>query len=260
METRLVDVDGVRIEIRTHGEPSRDTRVLVFLHEGLGSAAQWRDLPAEIAERTGTSAIAYSRAGYGGSDPVALPRPLDYMQIEARTALPRLLDVLAIERAVLVGHSDGGSIAIVHAGDDRRGRVEGLVLLAPHVFVEDVSVTSIAAARDAYEHGDLRARLEKHHGANVDVAFWGWNRAWLDPRFRAWNIEASLPGVSVPSVVVQGEDDPYGTLAQVEAIVAKSGGPVRTLVLPRCGHSPQRDAPEATAEAIVAFVSQLERS
>lgn len=255
MQARIVDVDGVRIEVRTHGESAGGARVLVFLHEGLGSAAQWRELPAQAADATGTSAMAYSRAGYGASDAVPLPRPLDYMQIEARTTLPRLLDVLGIERAVLIGHSDGASIAIVHAAEDRRGRIEGLVLLAPHVFVEEVSVASIAAARDAYEHGDLRPRLEKWHGANVDVAFRGWNGAWLDPDFRSWNIEASLPLVRVPSLVIQGEDDPYGTLAQVEAIAAKSGGPVRTLMLPRCGHAPQRDAPETTHTAIVAFVA-----
>lgn len=252
-----MDVDGVRLEVRTHGPLAAGTRVLVFLHEGLGSAAQWRELPAEIADATGSSAIAYSRAGYGASDPVPLPRPLDYMQIEARTTLPRLLDVLGITRAVLIGHSDGGSIAIVHAGEDPQRRVEGLVLLAPHVFVEDLSIASIAKARDAYEQTDLRAKLAKYHGANVDVAFWGWNRAWLDPGFRAWNIEGSLPGIRVPTLVVQGEDDAYGTLAQVDAIARQVGGPVRTLVVPKCGHAPHRDVPAVTRDAIVRFVSEL---
>jgi pimeloyl-ACP methyl ester carboxylesterase len=239
------------VEVLTHAgaEPA-----LVFLHEGLGSARHWRAFPEEIGRETGLAAIAYSRLGYGRSDAVALPRPLDYMQREAEETLPAVLDALGLRRVILVGHSDGASIAIVHAARDGGARVEALVLLAPHVFVEDVSVASIARARDAYEHGDLRARLSKWHGDNVDTAFWGWNRAWLDPAFRAWNIESYLPGVRAPMLVIQGDDDPYGTRAQVDAIAAKAGGPVTIAMLPGVGHAPHRDRPDVTRDAIVRFV------
>jgi pimeloyl-ACP methyl ester carboxylesterase len=162
---------------------------------------------------------------------------------------------VGIQRAILVGHSDGASIAILHAGSDRaKPRVEGLVLVAPHVFVEDVSIASIAEARDAYarDGSDLRERLAKHHD-DVDGAFWGWNRAWLDPGFRAWNIEASLPKIEVPVLVVQGSEDPYGTMAQVEAIERGVAGPTSRAILPGVGHRPQKDAPEATLAAIADF-------
>ncbi|AKU98058.1 benzoate degradation ring-cleavage hydrolase [Labilithrix luteola] len=233
-------------------DPTGENPTLVFLHVGLGCAVQWRDFPATIAERTGLGALVYSRLGYGGSDPVSLPRPLSYMHDEAREELPRLLDVAGIRSAILVGHSDGGSIALIHAATSK-GRVKKVVTLAPHVFVEDVSVTSIAEAKRAYEQGDLRARLAKYH-ANADVAFWGWNRAWLDPAFRSWNLEGFLPSIEVPVMVLQGEEDPYGTRAQVDAIAKGVSGPVETMLIPKCGHSPQRDQASFTAEAIVRFV------
>jgi len=257
MDTHYVNVDGTRIEVLSHGDVAAADRVLVFLHEGLGAAAQWRDLPRDLAEAKGCAAIAYSRAGYGASDPVALPRPLSYLHDEARVGLPRLLSILKIRRAILVGHSDGGSIALLRAGDDREGLLEALVLLAPHVFVEDVSVMSIALAKRTFEEGDLREKLKKWHGENVDVAFWGWNGAWLDPGFRAFNIESSLPKIHVPTLVLQGEEDPYGTIAQVEAIKAQCGGPVEVRLLPHCGHAPQRDAPELTREIISTFLRGL---
>ena len=218
---------------------------LVFLHEGLGSIAQWRDTPAAIAEATGLPALVYSRAGYGQSSPVAVPRPLTYMHDEA-ARIPHVPD------PILIGHSDGASIAIIAAGE---GHVKprALVLIAPHVFVEDISVTSIAAARDAYEHGDLRARLAKYH-ADVDGAVWGWNRAWLDPEFRAWNLEHYLPRITAPTLIIQGRDDQYGTLAQVEAIERQLGGPHETLIVDGAGHAPFRDQPALVREAISDFV------
>lgn len=237
-------------------EVAKGSPTLVFLHEGLGSAAQWRDFPAKVAAATGLGAIAYSRVGYGGSDPVTLPRPLDYMEREARTSLPSLLDERGIDAAILVGHSDGGSIAIVHTALDaaRRKRVRAVVLEAPHVFVEDVAVASITEARVAFETGDLRARLARYHGANVDGAFRGWNDAWLDPGFRRWNIERFLPAITAPVLVLQGEDDAYGTRAQVDAIARQVSGHCEVRLLPRCGHAPHRDQEAATLEAIVQFL------
>jgi pimeloyl-ACP methyl ester carboxylesterase len=223
---------------------------VVYLHEGLGSAQQWRDLPARI----GHEAYAYSRLGYGGSDPTELPRPLDYMEREAKEFLPRVLDALDLERAVLFGHSDGGSIALLAAALHPT-RVTALVLEAPHVFVEDLSVDSIAKAKVAYESRDLRARLSKYH-ANVDIAFRGWNDAWLDPDFRRWNIEWCLKDVRVPVLVLQGEDDPYGTRAQVDAI-ARGASQVTPVLISHCGHAPHRDAPEEVIARTRAFLASL---
>lgn len=257
----FVEVRGKSIEVRRFPEepapPAAGVPTLVFLHEGLGSAQQWRDFPARIAEATELDALAYSRIGYGASAPVTLPRPLTYMQDEAKELLPQLLDALTIDSAILIGHSDGGSIALVHAALDagsEHPRIRGVILEAPHVFVEDVSIASITKAREAYETGDLREKLAKYHGANVDGAFRGWNDAWLDPAFRGWNIEEHLPRIEAPVLVIQGEDDPYGTRAQVDAIARQVHGRVETVMLPKCGHAPHRDRADATAEAIVAFV------
>ncbi len=181
---------GRRIEFAWHGPRPDVAPTLVFLHDGIGCAATWRDFPAALAAETGCGALVYSRAGYGGSDPVTLPRPLTYMHDEGFFALPELLDAAGVLRAFLVGHSDGGSIALLHASTPRSlPRVRGLLLEAPHVFCEEITVRSIERARDEYLHTDLRAKLERYHGGNVDCAFWGWNRAWLDPGFLAWNIE-----------------------------------------------------------------------
>jgi pimeloyl-ACP methyl ester carboxylesterase len=258
MIARSVEVLGQRVEVVTFGAVADSSATMVFLHEGLGSAKQWRDFPARVGKGAGLPAMAYSRLGYGGSAAATLPRPLDYMQEEAKVFLPALLDELVgAEPVILVGHSDGGSIALVHAALDGGRRVRGLVLEAPHVFVEDVSVASIARAREAFETGDLREKLAKHHGDNVDVAFRGWNDAWLDPEFRAWNLEEYLPRIEVPALVIQGEDDPYGTRAQVDAIARQVRGPVEVLLLPRCGHSPHRDQPDATEAAMIAFAKRV---
>ncbi|HWM86055.1 MAG TPA: alpha/beta hydrolase [Kofleriaceae bacterium] len=242
---------GHRLEAVWHGAAPGDAPTMVFLHEGLGSVSTWRDVPAELARITGCGALVYSRAGYGASDPVAPPRPLRYMHDEAEL-LPAVLDAAGVRRAILIGHSDGASIAILHAGSAPAGLL-GLVLEAPHVFVEEISVASIAAARDAYQGGDLRERLARHH-RDVDGAFWGWNRAWLDPGFRAWNIEDCLPRIRVPILAIQGIDDPYGTLAQIDAVERGAPGPTERLILPDCGHAPHRDQRAATLEAIARFV------
>lgn len=249
---------GRRIEYARIGPGPEAAPTLVFLHDGIGCAATWRDFPAELARRTGCGALVYSRAGYGDSDPVPLPRPLTYMHEEGFVHLPAFLDAAGVRRAILVGHSDGGSIALLHASTPRAApRVIGLLLEAPHVFCEEVTVRSIEGAATDYREGDLRERLARYHGGNVDCAFWGWNRAWLDPGFLSWNIEEHLPGIAVPVLVVQGADDPFGTLRQVEAIERLSGGPVRRLILDRCGHSPHRDRRDETLSAMAAFVGDL---
>ena len=253
MET--IPAGGRGIEVIRHGPGPDVAPTLVFLHDGIGCAATWRDFPEALARETGCGALVYSRAGYGGSDPVPLPRPLTYMHDEGFLALPDLLDAAGVRRAYLVGHSDGGSIALLHASTPRAlPRVRGLLLEAPHVFCEEITVRSIEAARDEYLRTGLRAKLERHHGGNVDCAFWGWNRAWLDPGFLAWNIEDCLPAVTVPALVVQGTDDPYGSLRQVEAIERQCGGPVRRCILERCGHTPHREQRDRTLSAMAAFV------
>lgn len=230
--------------------------VLVFLHEGLGSVSLWKDFPDSVAAATGLPALVYSRFGYGGSDPCRLPRPLTYMHEEGESVLPQLLQALGVQKHILVGHSDGASISLINAGSGERPDLLGVVAMAPHVFCEEISVTSIRAAGKAYAEGDLKPRLEKYHGANVDVAFRGWCDAWLDPAFMRWNIEAYVDRIGVPVLVIQGEDDEYGTVAQVDSIVRRAGAG-ESVMLPGCGHSPQRDQPEATRRAITAFVQTI---
>lgn len=250
-------VDGVSLEF-AWVHPTRDRDLsLVLLHEGLGCVSMWRDFPERLASATGCGVLVYSRQGYGRSDPVPLPRPISYMHDEAFGALYGVLEQAGIAQAVLVGHSDGASIAAIHAGGLQDKRVRGLVLMAPHLFVEDCSIESIEIARAAYEQGELKARLERHHGANVDCAFKGWNGAWLNPDFREWNIEEYLPDIEVPVLVIQGEDDEYGTRAQAGAVEAKCVSGTEIVMLPDCGHSPQRDQPEATLQAIAAFVARI---
>jgi pimeloyl-ACP methyl ester carboxylesterase len=229
----------------------------VVLHEGLGCIALWRDLPAKLAAATGHGVFAYSRAGYGGSDPVDLPRPLDYMDQESQFSLPAVFDAIGLERGILLGHSDGASIAAIYAGQQADERIKGLILMAPHLFTEEIGLASIAEARRAYETGDLRSKLAKYH-AHVDCAFWGWNGAWLDPEFRAWNIEDNVARWRVPALLIQGADDQYGTLKQIRAIEARSVAPVTSLVLESCRHAPQIDQPETTLDAIVGFCAKLE--
>ena len=253
---RHLVADGRRLEYEWHGPGPGQAPTLVFLHEGLGCVTTWRDFPARLAAATACGALVYSRAGYGGSDPVPLPRPLRFMHDEALRSLPEVLGATGVREVVLVGHSDGASIALIHAGSGLGTPVRALALLAPHVFVEDLSVRSIAAAAEAFTAGDLRRALERHHGANVDVAFRGWNRAWLDPAFRDWNLEEYLPGIRVPVLLVQGQEDEYGTPRQLDAIEKGCAGPVERLVLERCGHAPHRDQPERTLAAMAGFVNR----
>ncbi|HEY7074539.1 MAG TPA: alpha/beta hydrolase [Solirubrobacteraceae bacterium] len=234
------------------GDPARPA--LVFLHEGLGSVGLWRDFPARVAAATGRRALIYSRLGHGASGPLEKPRTPRFMHEEALETLPALLDRFDLRDPLLVGHSDGASIALIHAGAAGRP-VSGLALLAPHVFVEDASVAGIEAARRAFAETDLPARMARHH-RDAEATFRAWNDAWLDPGFRAWNIEDVLGGITCPVLVVQGTGDQYGTLAQVDAIERGVRGPFRRLVLD-VGHAPHLEAPEETLAAIVDFAGAL---
>ena len=228
---------------------------LVFLHEGLGSVALWKDFPERVARATSCAALVYSRYGHGRSDRLTEPRRVDYMHREASEMLPGVLDALSVRDPILIGHSDGASISIIYAASNA---VQGLVLMAPHAFVEDISVASIAQARTSFEATDLGAKLARYHD-DAAATFRGWNDIWLHPDFRLWNIEAMLPSITAPVLLIQGEDDQYGTIAQVEAVARGVSGPAQVLMLPRCGHSPHVDQPAQTLEAIAQFVTGVKR-
>lgn len=255
MTGSFVSIHGVRLEYQMiDGAPGRDD-TLVFLHEGLGSVAGWRDYPARIAAATGWRVLVFSRQGYGQSDPISGPRAVGFMHEEGRVVLPALLDQLGVRQPVLIGHSDGGSIALIHAGGTDRP-VRGVVTLAAHVFVEDLTIAGIVAAKEAFETTDLGDRLSRIH-KDVKSAFWGWNAIWLHPDFRAWNIEAFLPKIRCPVLAIQGIDDQYGTPAQVDAIVRGVGKNACPLMIENCRHAPHREAEAATTKAIVDFVAGL---
>ena len=252
--TQIVNIAGQGLECVRIGA-DRPGPTLVFLHEGLGSVALWRDFPQRVADAMALPALTYSRAGYGRSTGLRAARAPRYMHDEALVTLPALLDALGIVEPILIGHSDGASIALIHAGAKARP-VRALVAMAPHVFVEDLSIAGIEQARHAYESTDLRAKLGRYH-ADADSAFRGWNDIWLSPAFRDWNIESFLPGVACPLLLIQGRDDEYGTLAQLDAIERQVSGHVESVVLADCRHSPHRDQAQTTLGAIVGFVSTL---
>jgi len=254
MHSDQLNCGGSQIEYRFVQPAGAGGIDLVMLHEGLGSVSMWRDFPEQLARATGCRTLAYSRRGYGRSSPLDAPRRVDYMHEEARVWLPALLNGLGVREPVLFGHSDGASIALIHAAT-LESEVAGIIALAPHVKVEDITVRSIDAARTAYLETDLRARLSRHHG-DVDSVFWGWNRIWLDPAFRAWNIENLLPSIRCPILAIQGEDDEYGTLEQI-ASVARAAPDAKLLALAACRHSPHRDQPQAVLAAAKEFVDGL---
>ena len=254
----FLDLGGERLEFRMIGPRPEDAPTLVLLHEGLGCVRMWGDFPDQLAAATGAGVFVYSRAGYGKSSPVPLPRPLSYMHAEAREVLPRLLDAIGFRRGLLVGHSDGASIATIYAGSIADHRVRGLVLIAPHFFTEEMGLAAIAKARADYASADLREKLSRWH-ADVDNAFRGWNDAWLDPGFADWNITEELAYIRVPILIVQGEADQYGTVRQIEAAQEECYCPVEVALLPGARHAPQRDAPEITLKAIADFCNRILR-
>ena len=257
-DTGMVEVAAARLEYRMVGPRPHAAPTIVLLHEGLGSVGLWGDFPDRLAAATGAGVFVYSRAGYGRSSPAALPRPVSFMHQEARDVLPRLLEAIGFRRGLFVGHSDGASIATIYAGSFPDHRVRGLVLIAPHFFVEDMSVAEIARVREAYAATDLRAKLARWHD-DVDNAFRGWNDVWLDPAFRKWDITEELAYVRVPILIVQGESDQYGTLRQIEAAREECYCPVDVALIAGVGHAPHREAPDTTLKMVSDFALRLLR-
>ena len=250
----FVTIDGKRLETLWIEPRNAGLPPIVMLHEGLGSIALWKDFPHRLAERTGCGVLVYSRYGHGNSDRLLEKRPVSFMHHEAQTVLPQLLEALGVDQPILFGHSDGGSIALIYAGTFPESP-RALVLEAPHVFVEDLSVESIAAAKVNFQTTDFREKLARYH-AHVDETFWGWNAIWLDPEFRSWNIESYLDVIRCPVLCIQGEQDEYGTRAQVEAIRSRVPG-TELVMLADCKHSPHRDQREKALAALETFVSRV---
>jgi len=254
-----LEISGSQLEVRHIPGPAH-LSPLVFLHEGLGSVAMWqgrdKDWPLSVCQASGRSGWVYSRRGYGQSAPVPDVRGAnrlgaDYMHLEAWQVLPQLLQSLRVEKPVLIGHSDGGSIALLHAA---RFAVTGVVVMAPHLFVEDISLRSIEAAKHAFETGDLRNRLSRFH-ADVDCAFWQWNDVWLSQAFRSFDIQKECMDISAPLLAMQGVDDMYGSLRHIEEL--HTVGKVKREVLQACGHSPHRDQHDLSLQLVVDFLKQL---
>ena len=256
--TGMLRIGGQSLEYRMIGPMPDASPTIVMLHEGLGSMQLWGEFPDKLAATTGTGVFVYSRAGYGASSPVKLPRPLHYMHDEALHTLPAVLEAIGFRRGLLLGHSDGASIATIYAGGVQDHRIRGLSLIAPHFVVEELSVASIRDAKRAYEEGELKPKLARWH-KDVDNAFRGWNDAWLDPRFRGWDISESLGYVRVPVQIVQGAADQYGTSRQIEIALEECYCPVDVTLLPGVGHSPHREAQDATLKAVTEFALRILR-
>jgi pimeloyl-ACP methyl ester carboxylesterase len=252
----FLDLPPLRLEYRMIGPRPDAAPTIVMLHEGLGSVGLWGSFPDRIAAATGAGVFVYSRAGYGGSSPGTLPRSTRFMHEEACEVLPRALDAIGFQRGFLLGHSDGGSIATIYAGSVQDHRVRGLVLLAPHFFTEDIGIDEIRRARDAFTAGTFRDKLKRWH-ADVDCAFRSWSEPWLNPQFRNWDITEALGYIRVPILIVQGDRDQYGTLRQLEVAKNECYCPVETVVVPGIRHVPQREAPEATLDAVAGFIDRL---
>jgi pimeloyl-ACP methyl ester carboxylesterase len=254
----MLDLGAMRLEYRMIGPRPNAAPTIVMLHEGLGCVGLWGDFPDKLQAATGAGVFVYSRAGYGRSSPVKLPRPLTFMHEEAREVLPKLLDGIGFRRGLLVGHSDGASIAAIYAGSVQDHRVRGLTLIAPHFFTEDMGIAEIARAKEMYGTTDLRQKLARWH-SDVDNAFRGWNDAWLDPEFRKWDITEPLAYIRVPILIVQGEDDQYGTQRQNALALQECYCPVEVAIYPGVRHSPHREAPELLLVSVSEFATRLLR-
>jgi pimeloyl-ACP methyl ester carboxylesterase len=252
----FLEIGEARLEYRMIGPPPDAAPTIVFLHEGLGSVGLWGDFPDRVAEATRRGVFVFSRAGYGRSSPSAMPRRVTFMHEEAREVLPRVLDAIGFRRGVLLGHSDGASIAAIYAGSFSDPRVHGIVLLAPHFFAEAFGIEEIARAKERYEAGDFRSKLARWH-RDPDNAFYSWSGPWLDPQFMAWDLAPELAAIGVPMLIIQGDQDQYGTLEQVETAKRLCPTPVEAVILPGIRHIPHRDAPAETLAAVVDFVARL---
>lgn len=253
-----IDVGGVQLEFSRWGPAPDIAPTLIFLHEGLGCVEQWRDLPEQLAAATGFGVLAYSRAGHGGSDPITLPRPLNFLTREALDIVGPLLDKAEVRQVILFGHSDGATIATIYAGSVSDLRVRGLILIAPHFFTEPTGLVAISAAKQAYEKGDLKSKLARYH-QNPDIAFYGWHDVWTHPNFENWNVADAIDHLRIPVLAIQGDDDPYGTIAQISEIEERIYSPVETLILEGCGHAPHVERAEETASAITEFCARWYR-
>jgi len=256
-DTEYLTVRGRRLEIAWHGPGPDEAPTLIFLHEGLGCVDMWRDFPAKLADITGCGSLVYSRLGYGRSESCHLPRPIRYMHDEGLYVLPELIKAAGVRECILIGHSDGGSIALIYAGGTPAAPLRGMITEGAHVFCENINIQSIRKAKELYLTSNLLEKLKKYHGANTDCAFRGWNDAWLHPDFLFWNIEEYLPEINVPIMIIQGENDNYGTIAQVETIDKKTAVNSEILMLAECGHSPHKDREEAALEGMKRFVKKI---
>jgi pimeloyl-ACP methyl ester carboxylesterase len=255
----FLDIGAARLEYRMIGPRPDAAPTLVMLHEGLGCVAVWGDFLERLAAATGLGVFAYSRQGYGQSSKAVLPRPVSFMHDEACEVLPKVLDAIGFRRGLFVGHSDGGSIAAIYAGSVQDHRVLGLVLISAHFFTEEIGLAEIRRARESFERGDLRQKLARWH-ADVEGAFWSWCRPWLEPGMAKWNITEELAHIRVPILIVQGEQDQFGTVRQIEVAQEECYCPVEVALLPNARHAPYREAPEATLAAITDFVRRLLRN
>ena len=254
----LLELAQRRLEYRMIGPRPSEAPTIVMLHEGLGCVGLWGAFPEQLAAATGAGVFVYSRTSYGKSSLGKLPRPVNFMDVEALDVLPQMLATIGFQRGILFGHSDGASIAAIYAGSVQDHRVRGLVLMAPHFFTEDMGLAQIRRTKEDYESGNLREKLERWHD-DADSAFYSWNGPWLDPEFRAWDITEALGYIRVPILIVQGADDQYGTLKQVEAAQEECYCPVETAILPGVRHSPHRDAPDLTLQTACGFINRLLR-
>jgi len=256
--TGRLTADGKSLEWATWGQPVAGRPVIVLLHEGLGCVALWRQFPQHLAQVTGCAVFAFSRQGYGQSDPADLPRAVTYMTQEAVSALPAVLDAIGADSVILMGHSDGATIAAEYAGRVADHRVRGLILMAPHVFTEPMGLAEIARARDLFAKTDLKDRMARYH-RDPQATFTGWNDAWLNPDFAAWDVSEVIDYIRIPALVIQGCQDQYGTRAQVDEIANRSYAPVEILMLDECRHSPHQDQPDAVLNAVSDFTARLTR-